>query len=95
MNRFKTDELRCRVDEVLFYKWDPMGINHYVTASAEYRSYISRILQELKIGDLNRIIAQLKDIQINSMRLNNEEGNIKEIVELLLSHKEAIENRQA
>ena len=95
MDRFKPDELERRVDEVLFYKWDPIGINHYVTARAEYRSYVTRILQEVKAGDINRIVAQLKDIQVNSMGLGGEDDNAKEIAELLLSHKEAIENGQA
>ncbi len=95
MDRFKPDELERRVDEVLFYKWDPIGINHYVTARAEYRSYVNRILQEVKAGDINRIVAQLKDIQVNGMGLGGEEGNAKEIAELLLTHKEAIENGQA
>lgn len=59
---FKPDKLERRVDEFLFYKWDPISVNHYVTTRAECRSYVSRILQELKASNLNRIIAQLKDI---------------------------------
>lgn len=92
MDRFTPDELERRVDEVLFYKWDPIGINHYVSARSEYRSYVNRILQELRNGDLKSLVAQLENIQINSMELGLEESNAQEIAELLLSHKEAIEN---
>ena len=95
MDRFTADELERRVDEVLFYKWDPIGINHYVTARAEYRSYVSSILRSLDNGDIIQLIEHLKDIELNSMGLEVGESNAKEIAELLLSHKEAIENGHA
>lgn len=95
MDRFKPDELERRVDEVLYYKWDPIGINHYVSARAEYRSYVPSILQSLKLGDSVKLIEKMQDIERNSMGLEGEESNAKEIAELLLSHKEAIENGHA
>jgi hypothetical protein len=95
MDRFKPDELERRVDEVLFYKWDPIGINHYVTARAEYRSYVSTILQVVNSGDMVKLVERLEDLEKNSMGLEVEESNAKEIAELLLSHKEAIENGHA
>ena len=95
MEQFTNNELERRVDEVLFYKWDPIGVNHYVIARAEYRSYVSRILKELESGNLHKLVAMLEDIQVNSMGLNSERSNVKEIAELLLSHKEAIENGRA
>ena len=95
MNRFKPDELERRVDEVLFYKWDPIGINHYVTTRAEYRSYVSTILQAVNSGDLVKLVGRLEELEKNSMGLEVEESNAKEIAELLLSHKEAIENGHA
>ena len=95
MDRFKPDELECRVDEVLYYKWDPIGINHYVTARAEYRSYVSSILQTLMDGDLVQLTEQLQYIERNNMGLVVEESNAKKIAELLLSHKEAIRNGHA
>jgi hypothetical protein len=95
MDRFKPDELERRVDEVLFYKWDPIGINHYVTARAEYRSYVSTILQVVNSGDMVKLVERLEDLEKKSMGLEVEESNAKEIAELLLSHKEAIENGHA
>ncbi|MBD5772217.1 hypothetical protein [Marinomonas colpomeniae] len=95
MDRFKPDELERRVDEVLYYKWDPIGINHYVSARAEYRPYVSSILQILKLGDSVKLIEKMQDIERNSMGLEGEESNAREISELLLSHKEAIENGHA
>lgn len=95
MDRFKPDELERRVDEVLYYKWDPIGINFNVSARAEYRSYVSSILQTLKSGDVVRLTEQMQGFEKNSMGLEIEESNAKEIAELLLAHKEAIENGQA
>ncbi len=92
MDRFKPDELERRVDEVLFYKWDPIGINHLVTARAEYRSYVSSVLKALNSGESVKLVKRLEDLEKNSMGLSAEGSNAKEIAELLLSHKEAIEN---
>ncbi len=36
----KMAELRIRIDEILFYVWDPIGVNDTPLARDEYYSYI-------------------------------------------------------
>jgi len=95
MLRFTVDELERRIDEVLFYKWDPIGVNHYPTARAEYRSYVSVILSTLQSGDSKALYLILSDIQTSNMGLELDEKLTQATVDLLISHKEAIENQLA
>ena len=91
MDRFTKDELERRVDEVLFYKWDPIGINQYPTARAEYRSYVPVILAKLMLEYLGDIEAMLQEIGVNSMGLSPNPQAATEIAKLLLEHKKAID----
>lgn len=91
MDRFKIDELERRVDEVLFYKWDPIGVNHYISARAEYRSYVPAVLEKLKACDRKGVLGVLKDIQVESMGEEFDSTSASNIVDLLFEHKEAIE----
>ncbi len=44
MQKFEPNELEKRVDEVLFYIWDPIGVSPEPYARAEYKSYIVSVL---------------------------------------------------
>ena len=39
------DDVRTRVDEILFYKWDPIRLSNSNTARDEYTMYVEKILQ--------------------------------------------------
>lgn len=95
MDRFTTDELERRVDEVLFYKWDPIGVNEYVTARAEYRSYVSTVINALQSGDLEGVVETLRKIQEVNMGEQFDLVLAKNIATLLLEHREAIERGHA
>ena len=95
MDRFTVDELERRVDEVLFYRWDPIGINDSPSARAEYRSYVAPILEKLKEEDKESLISMLNYIQVDAMGLESDLGTVKSIVQLLLDHKDAIDNGYA
>lgn len=96
MERITKKELERRVDEVLFYKWDPVGINHHIMARAEYRSYVPSVLAAVNTGAHNAIVSLLIDIQTNKMGCSVADSSvITKIAELLLEHKEAIDNRHA
>lgn len=94
MKRITSDELERRVDEVLFYIWDPIGVNSYVSARAEYRSYIPQVLIELEVGDIHKLNDLLLKIEIG-MGLEPKESKVQEVVELLFNHKEAIVKEHA
>jgi hypothetical protein len=41
-------ELLCRIDEVLHYTWDPIGVAGIPQARDEYESYVPQIFRLLK-----------------------------------------------
>jgi len=91
MNDKQLRELEHRIDEVLFYVWDPIGISDNATTRGEYSSYTSTILKYVVEEDLNKIANQLSKIETDSMGLeNNNEKNLK-VSELLLDFKYAVE----
>jgi hypothetical protein len=45
MRTFDNDELRRRVDEVLYYIWDPIGVSDQPYARGEYEGYVPKVLQ--------------------------------------------------
>ncbi|MCG7497493.1 hypothetical protein MHO82_11505 [Vibrio sp. Of7-15] len=94
MDRFKPDELERRVDEVLFYIWDPIGINSYVSARGEYRSYVPQVLEALENGGLDKLINLLISLE-KHMGLEPQECTIQKVSDLLFSHKDAIEKEHA
>ena len=48
--RRRERELRRRVDEVLFYIWDPIGVSNEPCARGEYTGYVAPVLGRL-LGD--------------------------------------------
>ncbi len=88
---FGKDELRKRVDEVLFYVWDPIGVSQEPFARAEYEEYVPRILELLEKNDAGAISAYLAETEVNTMGMapaNKEKCD--QVARLLLVHKEAI-----
>ena len=91
MRVFDNDELRRRVDEVLFYVWDPIGVSDEPCARGEYESYVPRILELLVAGDdAQRISSQLASIVSTSMELAPDKQRCDYTAELLLQHKKAV-----
>ena len=92
MERFAENELEKRVDEVLYYKWDPIEINHEPYARAEYRSYVTRILSHLENNkSANEISNHLCNIESMSMGMTPNKSKALEIANILITHKEAID----
>lgn len=52
-----------RVQEILFYEWDPIGVNTYPQCRDEYDSYAPAILRMLEEGaDEYRLTQHLKQL---------------------------------
>ena len=78
---------------MLFYKWDPVGIQHHVVARAEYRSYVPVVLAIVNTGDLTTIASALIDIDTKQMGGSVVDTSvITNIAELLLVRKQAMDN---
>lgn len=97
MIKFSPQELRKRVDEVLFYIWDPIGVSPDPNARNEYSAYVDKIETLLNQQDAAfQIKKYLCEIESGMMGLSpaNEEG-ATEVAKLLIAHKEAIDGGRA
>jgi len=91
MRQFANNELRRRVDEVLYYIWDPIGVSEAPYARAEYESYIPKVLQMVEENDnIRTISAHLADIISTQMGFSPDTKRCDHAAEILLMHKQAI-----
>lgn len=91
INKAKLRELERRIDEVLYYVWDPIGVSDEPCARAEYSSYTMTILKYVLSEDLQKIAHHLKRIELDSMGLtSNSERNLM-VANRLLEYKSAVE----
>ena len=91
MNKNKVRELERRIDEVLYYVWDPIGVSDIPAARGEYSSYTMTILKYVLEEDLKKVANQLSKIQRDSMCMATDEVENLKIAEQLIDFKDAIE----
>jgi len=85
------DELRRRVDEVLYYVWDPIGVADEPFARAEYDSYVPKVLELLTNQDDPSPIAKyLAGVISEQMGFSPNISRCQQAAELLQQHKRAI-----
>jgi hypothetical protein len=90
----KDEELYRRVDEVLHYIWDPIGVPGVPQARDEYYSYLPSIFKLVQDGASADAIAQhLTDIVVNRMGLNGTIKDSLEVVSVLQDWKEALDEK--
>jgi len=88
---FGNDDLCRRVDEVLYYVWDPIGVSLEPITRGEYRSYVPKVLQLVDAyDDIRPISEHLAAITSSDMGLPADKDRCDRTAELLLKHKEAI-----
>jgi len=92
---FETGLLRA-VDEVLFYVWDPIGINNEPNARDEYYSYVPQVFEWLR-ADLpeseirEELMKYLTHVENNLINMG---GNKEAMVDRLLAIKDHLVGRQ-
>jgi len=80
----KAVEIQESIRHILFYDWDPIGINNS-GPDDEYDSYIGGIYRLLVSGaDEYKIIERLYQLETNSMGLNGNRERLKDIAEKLM-----------
>lgn len=85
------EEFYRRVDEVLHYIWDPIGISGIPMARDEYHSYLPQVFNLLKANVKPEPIAKyLAEISTERMGLQENREKDFEIAEILLDWKETI-----
>ena len=91
MWEFGPNELWRRVDEVLFYVWDPIGVSDEPCARAEYESYVPIVLQLVEENnDIVPISEYLANIVSVNMGLFPDKKKCDYTANILLEHKRAI-----
>ncbi|UCF43739.1 MAG: hypothetical protein JSV99_02075 [Planctomycetota bacterium] len=89
-------ELHRRVDEVLFYVWDPIGVNGEPLARGEYESYVPQVVKLVEANDDIRAISKhLAKIVSSRMGMSPNKKQCDYAAEMLLRHKKAVIERRA
>ena len=84
-------ELRRRVDEVLYYVWDPIGVSDEPRARDEYDTYAGKAFALLVGGESDGAISEyLQAVAKDQMGLPPNKPRCDEVAQLLLEHREAI-----
>ena len=87
-------ELYKRVDEVLHYLWDSIGIAGEPRVRDEYYSYLPKVyalvLEAKDNEDVGDIVDYLQDIAHNWMALTTKREKAEEIARILMKWKDKI-----
>ncbi len=84
-------ELYKRIDEVLFYKWDPIGISDSDWSRDEYQSYLPQVFKLALENKTPQPIANyLSVITTDNMGLSEAKSHDMAIAKLILEIKEGI-----
>ncbi|MCC4283920.1 hypothetical protein LL273_09290 [Marinobacter salarius] len=84
-------EFYRRVDEILYYKWDPIGVSDSDWARDEYQSYLPRVFVLALEGNSSEIIANyLGVVSTESMGLSHTPEHDLKIARLIIEIKEKI-----
>jgi hypothetical protein len=91
-DRAKLKELEKRIDETLYYLWDPIGVSDEPIAREEYSSYTMTVLKYTLTEDIKKIAEILSKIELDSMGLSTNRNHNEKVAERLVEFKVAIEN---
>ena len=91
MGRSYNRDLLRRVDEVLYYIWDPIGVSEEPCARGEYSSYAPQVFKLVEASDtIHPISEYLASIISTRMGFSPDKKRCDHTAEVLLKHKEAI-----
>lgn len=82
-------ELYQLCDEILYYRWDPIGVGERPGARDEYSGYVWRIFSLLREGATSTAIAtRLLEIERSGMGLNGNEERAAAVADTLLAWRD-------
>jgi hypothetical protein len=85
-------ELYKRIDEILFYKWDPIGISDSDWARDEYQSYLPRVFAHAMDSKSPEPIAKfLGVVTTENMGLSSAASHDQKIAKLIMEVKEGLD----
>lgn len=89
-------ELYQRIDEVLHYLWDPIGVATEPMARDEYQAYLPQVFSLLKTNATEeKIAAHLEAIATERMGFNANLKQATQIASVLLEWKEVIAEKHS
>ena len=84
-------ELYKRVEEVLHYIWDPIGISDEPYARSEYYTYSGIVFSLLKRSEEGKAISDyLVEVEVKQMGLGPSQEKAKRVAGILLAYKDKI-----
>lgn len=84
-------ELYKRIDEILFYKWDPIGVSDSDWARDEYQSYLPKIFAFALESNSPEPIAEFLGVVSNEiMGLSVAPEHNRKIAELIIEVKKGL-----
>ena len=86
----KDEELYQRLDEVIHYIWDPIGISQHPEARDEYHTYLPEIYARVKVGKKDHVLEYMEWIVTNQMGMVFGREKAEQVAELMLNWKEVI-----
>lgn len=92
-NIFK-EQLALRINEVLYYVWDPVGVNDLPSARDEYDSYAKRVLQAVLEGKSKDEISKiLTKFTTGPMGLEPRKEHDDEVAEIVLEYADLLRDK--
>ena len=91
-DKAQIEELTRRIDEVLYYLWDPIGVSDEPCARGEYSTYVDSIYNLVIQEEDTKLITMLSEIESAYMGLNKNMEKNKLIAKRLINEKHAVEN---
>lgn len=92
MNQALKEMFYRRVDEILYYLWDPIGVKEEPAARSEYSNYLNTIYSlVIDCKDQHTIAKQLRLFEQSDMGLISDEVRLMKIANVLIETKNAIE----
>ncbi len=88
-------ELYVRIDEVVHYIWDPIGISSHPGARDEYYAYLPTIFGYIKCGDIESLEKYMTWAAAEHMDLSGNQNSIKSAISIMLEWKLFLEEKFA
>ncbi|MCA9562983.1 MAG: hypothetical protein KC561_05815 [Myxococcales bacterium] len=89
-------ELYRRIDEILHYVWDPIGVRHIPQARDEYDGYVPGLFAMLQGGaDSAQVATYLSEVVESRMGLTGDSAHSRKVAELLVDWKEHLDSSDA
>jgi hypothetical protein len=86
-------ELYSRIDEVVHYIWDPIGVSSFPGARDEYYSYLPEIHEYVKSGDTAALKKYMTWLAIEHMGLNDNQDSTQAAISIILEWKAFLESK--